>query len=253
MAAEIFWILLVIALGVWLLRRSNNKNNSNNLVDTSTAVNKLEKTTKQPDFFAKIQNHSTDITKTIKNEIDVYENELNKKFSDDLEKKKRLSKFAQDNKLDEALIAIWNEIKYYPNWSNSEDFQSRNKLMISDCIGSKESKNNEKIEIVQFIWEKKPYEIKYIEKKIYLPDDNETNAYFILSEENEEVFSIKTRINYNDYGNSYNCFDISCFKKQGEWYRFLLNSFKVITIQKEKWRVESKYYGAGKIKNNFKD
>ena len=65
--------------------------------------------------------------------------ELDAKFGADIALKEQLSKFALESGLDDALIALWDEVKYYPSWSQREDFTKWNKLALSGIAGSKEN------------------------------------------------------------------------------------------------------------------
>ena len=67
-----------------------------------------------------------------------YELELEKRYSDDVKLKGRLTELARANGLDKALIVLWEEIRYYPAWSKRDDWDKSNTLHLTDIRGSSE-------------------------------------------------------------------------------------------------------------------
>lgn len=225
--------------------------NKKNKVVKPTVEKKMDMNL-QDEFLAKIDDCVTKATSEVQIAVEKHKESFNEKYSQDLEMKKKLSKFARDKKLDSALIAVWNEIKNYPIWAKREDFQKFNKIDISSCTGSEEKNDRNIVKSICFSWKGKNYQIVNVESKSYVPDPD-VYAEFILLENEEEVFGINTSLEYDTVSSYYRCFDIIVFKKKGEWYKFLLDAWRIIEIEKEKMRVGFNYYNADKIKDNFQE
>lgn len=175
-----------------------------------------------------------------------HEHNLEAQFGDDLKLKARLSEFARTNKLDEALIELWEEIKSYPDLSKREDFDKWNKLRITDVYGSSENKNNS----VAFTYGKHGF--KAIEH-VWRGMDNDECVNYSLFEDGEEVFAIDCSVNYSDYGRCCQCYNIVAFRKRGTWAKTLIEFYGRIQIEQKKRSSEFSYYGADKIKSRFQE
>jgi hypothetical protein len=175
-----------------------------------------------------------------------HERDLETQFGDDLKLKARLSKFAQANKLDEALIDLWEEIKNYPEWSNQENFNMRNKLGITEITGSRDNKNNS----VEFTYGRHRFKMT---EHSHRGMENEEYVDYSLSEDGKEVFTIGCSVNYSEYGRSCRCLSIEAFQKRGTWAKTLLEFYGRIQIEQKKCSSEFRYYGADKIKSRFQE
>ncbi len=77
--------------------------------------------------------------------VQQHELELEQQFAGDVKHvklKEQLSQFARMNELDEALIALWEEIEHYPTRSGEVDFDNWNKLNLTGIGGSSEEDTN---------------------------------------------------------------------------------------------------------------
>ncbi len=171
--------------------------------------------------------------------------ELEERFGSDIKLKERLSQFAKDRKLDKALIALWEEIESYPEWSSRENFQELNMLNVSGVSGTKDKDT----ESVKFISGKQYFEVIRRTERGWGSHD-EYWAHFSLTENDDEVFAISCSV---DSRGDCSCFGVSAFKNQGNWAKTLLQYYEQIRIKKEKVRAESKYWGADEIKARFKE
>lgn len=59
--------------------------------------------------------------------------------------------------------------------------------------------------------------------------------------------------NRDEYSTSYSCFDVSAFKKRGNWAKVLLQYHGQIQIAQNKSSAELKYFRADEIKSRFKE
>lgn len=171
--------------------------------------------------------------------------ELDERFADDVRLKERLSQFARDNDLDKALIALWEEIEHYPECSRRGGLGKWNKLHLSGINGTKE-KDTETIEFMQGAQRFK------VKQRTWRGEEGKY-ADFSFLEDGDEVFAITCSVEWNEYVTSYLCFNVSSFKKQGNWAKVLLQYYWQIRIEKSKSSAELKYAGADKIASRFKE
>lgn len=172
--------------------------------------------------------------------------ELDAKFGADIALKEQLSKFALESGLDDALIALWDEVKYYPSWSQREDFTKWNKLALSGIAGSKENDT----ESVAFAGPSSHYRIA---KRGWIGMEGNPYADFAFFEDDEEVFAIRCSVDYGDYGTTFRCHDINALRKRGNWAKDLLAFYKAIRIEAERSRAGFRYHGAENIRKRFEE
>lgn len=178
--------------------------------------------------------------------VQSHKRELEQKFAADVQLKARLSEFARQNGLDAALTALWAEIKNYPAWSTRADFDELNKLCLSEVDG----KRNKHIEEVSFTNEARRYAVSC---RAWHSEEGEMYAAFSFFEDGDEVFAINCSHKYDGYTDYYKCFDVSAFKRRGNWAKALLLWFAQIRVEREKRSVEFGYHGADSIKSRFKE
>ena len=158
--------------------------------------------------------------------------------------KERLSKFARDNGLDKALIALWGEIKNYPAWSTRDDFDKWNKLHLTSIAGSNEGE----ISSVEFTHDAQRFKLS--ERKWY-GIEGESYSDMSFAEDAEEVFAIGCSVEHGEYETSYQCHGVSAFKKRGNWAKVLLEYYGRIQIERNNSSAEFKYFRADEIKSRF--
>lgn len=172
-----------------------------------------------------------------------YEHKLETRFSDDVRLKERLSQFAREQKLDTALIALWEAVEHRPaEW---EGFSAWSK---TEHKG--EGYYDRGIETVSFSHEGRQYSVS---KKAHFVMELGTYADFSLNEDGAEMFAIHCAENYGEYGNSYSHHSVSAFKKRGKWAKLLLQLYSRIQIERNKSSSDSKYFRADKIKDHFEE
>lgn len=176
------------------------------------------------------------------------EKKFEEAYYEDLQLAKKLSVFSEKNKLDRALIAIWEEIMHYPSWSKLENFNQIKNLNISDVVS--ESKDNHKNGKISFLYDDTRYAISLEKAKLYVGD---VYATFCLLENNEDVFIISAMEDSINEFFYYGSTSVKCFKQKGDWAKFLIKAFNEIQISKAKKNIELKKTDADKIKNNFSD
>lgn len=201
----------------------------------------------QPDgdpFMAEVELDRARTDAAIESERRRYEQELETRYSDDLMLKKELSEFAQKNRLDVALIDLWEAIKHYPAWSERDDFEELNKLHLFD-LNEYEDKDTK---LVEFTLDGARFKVGF---RSWYGAEGDGYADFSFFEDGEEVFAIKCSGNYDGDFMHYSCFDVSAFRKRGTWATALLKCHQLIQIESERRSTEYKYYRADEIKSRF--
>lgn len=244
MSAEVFILIVLVAcVAYWYSRRDRADKPSTSLPPVQQAVAPAgpQSQSDVDPFMQQIASEKARTDATVSAALQQHGRELEERFADDVRLKERLSQFARTNELDEALIALWEEIKYYPAWSSRGDFDKWNKLHLSGISGTKE-KDTESVEfmhgtqrftVTQRTW------------------SDESYADFSFLEDGDEVFAIGCSVDYEEYGTSYRCLNVSAFKNRGSWAKMLLQYYGQIQIERNKSSVESKYFLADEIKSRF--
>lgn len=196
------------------------------------------------EFLSAIKKEAQTANKNIEETVTKYKKQLEHKYSDDIALAQKLSNFARKYQLDKALIAIYKAMKYYNKESNCLNIINMEKKITKN--------NGNEITKIYFNWNDNDYIISYYEKRSLTPDGGMI-AYFSLSEKNEEVFKIDSDIEHDEFGTEYRYSNISRFKKKGEWFKFILNSWEILKTADEKMRASWKYCNADTIKDNFSE
>lgn len=242
-----FWII-VVAIIIWCISRGKTTVSSQH---QSLVVKAKDEFVEQDAYLKNIEKIANGVSSEIQNAAAERRNLFEAKYRQDLERKEKLSKFAKTHHLDEILMAVWKEIRPYPNWSKRDDFSRLNKLNLKECV---EIKRDYKDKTISFYWKDKKFEIVYKERSSCVPGDrNYGYADYVLFEEGQKSFGITVSISGNEIGLTYNTFSITAFKKQGEWCNFLLESWKAIKIGEEKRLAEFGCSDTDKIKSDFQD
>lgn len=240
MQPELFFLIALIALIViivcaayWYLHRAK-------LTSTVGALPEADP------FLLKVASDKADIDKAVVTAVQQNENELEQRFPNDVKYVKlmeQLSQFARVNELDEALIALWEEIEHYPEWSSQEDLDKWNKLNLTGIRGS----NEEDTSSVEFIRGDQQFRVR---RRIQSGVEG-TNASLSLFEDDNEVFTIECLFTYSDEEAKHICQRINTFKKRGNWARALLEYYGQVKIEKKKSLNDVKYFCAAEIKSHF--
>ena len=133
----------------------------------------------------------------------------------------RLSEFAKKQELDQALMALWEEIKHYPARAKQKDGnRAWNRLGVEKVGGSEEG---QKI-TVAFSYAAHQYAISSTvrDPKFFFPGDEELVTDFDLLEDGKEVFAISCSKEFDEQGTSNKCLSVNAFKRRGEWAKMLI-------------------------------
>lgn len=206
------------------------------------------------DFMADIQAYSEAKAEEVKRTLEGHEKELEGKYGADLELKGRLADFARQHRLDDGLIALWEEVQHYPGWKKDENFAQWNKLGVTDCEGSEKHEDRGDSKRVAFNLSGIRYEVVQTNRFLF---DGSMHTDFALSENGMLVFGINTGVgnNDNEVETTYSCFDVFAMKKSGTWAKMLLDVLAMHEIEsgKSAARLTHRYFGADQIKGNFQE
>lgn len=198
----------------------------------------------EDNFLQQVASEKTRTDATVTAAAKQHEQELEKRFSEDVKLKEQLSQFARANDLDTALIALWEEIERYPEWSSREDFDRLNKLQLTDLAGSSDKDTKS----VEFMYGGQRFKVT---ARSFTGMSNESYVDYSFFEDGEEVFAIGCTEDYSEYGTSVRCHSISAFKKRGKWAKSLLEHYGRIQIERNKASSQLKYFRADEIKSRF--
>lgn len=185
----------------------------------------------------------------IKKAAEERKQELDEKYSADIKLKNELATFAKKQKLDVALVAVWEAIKYYPSWSKRDDFSQHQVVAGNNWAEEKIKENNQEFQSISFKYNDVPFSIRYRESPSYM--DTGYYVELMLFENNELVFHISGSKDFTDWGSQISAGLIQALKKKGTWAKFLLEAWQSVQIGKQKSETSLQYYGADKIKENF--
>ncbi len=170
------------------------------------------------------------------------------KFGEHRQRKERLVEFARTHRLDVAMIELWEEVKFYPEYAKSERWERLNKLGVTSCTGSRESTNGSDVRTVSFILADIPFELVKTESVSF--DGDGAFADFGLYENGVLVFGVNTSIG-GEFDETYCCFDIFAFKKGGHWATLLLDVRTRRELDEGNRRSALDNFGVDKIEGNF--
>ena len=198
-------------------------------------------------FLQQVVSDKAHIDEAVITAVQQYERELEQRFASDakhIKLKEQLSQFASMNELDEALIALWEEIEHYPTRSSQDDFDW-NKLNLIGIGGSSEGDTNS----VEFV--RGAHRFKVTERT--WSGMKGLNSDLLFFEDGDEVFAIECLVNSGDEGAGHICQRISTFKKRGNWPKVLLEYYGQIKTEKGKSLNAVKYFCAAETKSHFEE
>lgn len=175
-----------------------------------------------------------------------HQRQAEERLSEAHEIMERLGQFARDNEQDKTLIALWEEIKHYPSWSQREDFGRWNKLELADVVGSRK----ENVESVEFTYAGQRFILSARRDHDIVGDSYVELSFY---EDGTEVFAIRCS-EHDKYGvTDYLCDYVSAFKKRGNWAKVLLRLYEQIQIAHKKSSADANDLVAKDIKSRFKE
>lgn len=170
--------------------------------------------------------------------------DLEARFAGDVQLKARLSAFAKQQRLDAALIELWDHIKHFPAWMQRDDFSQYNTLKLLGLSGESQSIDFSRVE---FDYEGQRFKIEGRRSTGY--DSSSVDVIFF--EDGDEVFALAASEGDPDEGERYSVFDIRAFRKAGNWAKVLLDLDARLRIHREKSIAEMGYFRADEIKERF--
>ncbi len=234
--------VIIVCAVYWYLHRAKSVNSSS----LKFGPTKIEALPETDPFLQKIASDKADIDKATILAVQQHENELEQRFASDMKHVKimeQLSQFARVNELDEALIALWEEIKNYPEWSRQEDPDKWNKLNLTGISGL----NDKDTSTVEFMRGAQQFRIsRRVQSGV-----KETIAGLSLFEDDKEVFAIDCLITSCDEEAKHICQRINTFKRRGNWARAILEYYGQLKIEKKNSLNDVKYFCAAEIKSHF--
>ena len=177
--------------------------------------------------------------------VEAHRQDLDEQFSEDLKLKERLAAFAVEQRLDEAIIDLWQELKHYPASYTLPDFRSTERLRVSNV---KASRVND-LESITFTYQGHRYTIAARE----WGGMGDTYRDFALHEDGNEVFGINCSLDQAATAPRYAAYDVTTFRKRGHWARMLLDLHHHLRIRSGIRTAESRYHGAAGIKGRFEE
>jgi hypothetical protein len=240
---QVVLIIIIVCVAYWYLHQAKSSNSSS----LELGATKIEVLPGTDSFLQKVASDKAEIDKATIIAMQQYENELEQRFANDVKYVKlmeRLTQFARVNELDKALIALWEEIENYPEWSGQEDSDKWNKLNLIGISGS----NEEDTSSVEFIRGAQQFRIR---KRVQSGVEEEAIAGLSLFEDDNEVFAIDCLIFSSDEEARYICQRINTFKKRGNWAKTLLECYAQLKIEKKNSLNDVKYFCAAEIKSHF--
>jgi hypothetical protein len=253
MSGELLVILVLSVIAVcvayWYARRAKSDGLSSLQSDVTQPVSPSPEQT-QPEidpFLQQVVSDKAHIDGAVITAVQQHERELEQRFAGDakhVKLKERLSQFASMNELDEALIALWEEIEHYPTRSSEDDFDW-NKLNLIGIGGLSEGDSNS----VEFMRGAQRFKVTERTRS----EVKGLNVDLSFFEDGEEVFAIDCLYNSGDEGVGHICQHISTFKKRGNWPKVLLEYYGQIKIEKGKSLNAVKYFCAAETKTHFEE
>jgi len=245
-------VLSVIAVCVayWYARRAKSDNSLPLKPDVTQPVSPSPEQA-QPEidpFLQQVVSDKAHIDEAVITAVQQHERELEQRFASDakhIKLKEQLSQFARMNELDEALIALWEEIEHYPTRSGEVDFDNWNKLNLIGIGGSSEGDTNS----VEFMRGNQCFKVTERTRS----EMKGLNVDLSFFEDGDEVFAIECLVNSGNEGVGHICQRISTFKKRGNWPKVLLEYYGQIKIEKGKSLNAVKYFCAAETKSHFEE
>ena len=236
-------LVIVVCVAYWYVRRIKSQPEVTESLSPSPAQTRPEIN----QFLQQLASDKAHIDEAVITAVQQHEHELEQRFIDDakyVKLKEQLSQFARMNELDEALIALWKEIRYYPTRSSQDDSDKLNKLNLTGIGGS--SKGD--IDSVEFVRGAQRFKVRERTRG----EIGNLNADLSFFEDDDEVFAIDCLVDSGNEGADYICQCISAFKTRGNWPKVLLEYYGQLNIEKNKSLNAVKYFRADEAKLHFK-
>lgn len=249
----IFFAIFAAAM-IYLTYRNGIKKNKKTLKEElSEIVSSHPKPRDEDPFLSQIIEEQEHAKKEADSAIRQLETDYEQRFGEDKALKERLTKFAKDHGLDRALTDLWEQSKHYHAWSQREDWDKYNKYSWKGITGasSRDKDENKNTDTLSFIDHGTSYTLTRIQTPSFIGDND--NVEFSLVEDGTVVFAVKAELTYSEYGESYSIYNISAFKKQGNWASMLTRCQQINELESKKISLHVQNYEADTIKDRFKE
>jgi hypothetical protein len=251
MDGEIIYGCIILAGLVWWMWRANNPKQPEIRPEPAGIT-----FTKGPDsrpanpgsdpFLDAIEAERLNMEQKAKEEQEVYAKAIEAKVLDDEKLKSRLTKFAQENKLDTALVEVWEEMRSYPAWYDMPSWPELNRMGVENPREEPGKKFSEMI--LHFTYLGSEYRIA--PRELDSSEDDTSYIDLQLLENGEEVFAITCKV-FFDYMTLYRPIDVKAFKKRGNWASMLVQLLAKKKLLSEKSRADWRATAARDIKKRF--
>jgi hypothetical protein len=234
LSADIFLIFLAALIAIWafaLIIQWRQKKKTRN---QELAINY------EPEEFTKRITAAVDnLRSTLESELSRLEDSLKNQSGDVHEKVAERKRLAKELGLDKKLCEIYDEIRFYPSWSKSEDWWPNHRLCeIDNPTGEK--RNND--EFIRFEINNKKYELVYQDEepntRHELGDFHHTYLK-LLDGEGRCLIGINVSVDV-DYIVEFKPFGIAAFLP-GDWMQDILFCYEKFQTNKKRKDIEEKY------------
>jgi len=235
MAADVFGVVIVAVLIWWLWSSRNVRKKTERQSELeSIPSGRVTGTPAQrtDPFLDSIQAERLKAERVSLAEANEYKTAVEAQVSDAQALKAKLGKFARDNRLDEALVELW-DAKY--KWNTLGIEKSR-----------EEKSDDFRNMTVRFSYQGTEYSV------VSRSWSEEEDSYidFQLFEDAEEVFSVSCAVVFGDI-TRYRPLDVTAFKRRGNWASMLIQLIIKKNMEDEKFWVDLKVKNALEIKKRF--
>ncbi len=249
MEIDFVFAAVVVALLVWWIweiRRGKKQGSTEESANPESGKFESEKSLSSDQFLSQITKVRVEAERTVNQLSRQYAQSIEAQVKEDEALKGRLSKFAKENRLDHALIKLWDEVKNYPSWSKRPDFKQYDKLNFDSFGESTESDN-------RLIWFSDGRSKFSIKTRTWSGMDSENYQDFTLLENDDEVFSISTLIDYETHVTSFSPISVNMFKRRGTWALILIEASAKLELASEKSSADWRARLAKDIKDKFSE
>jgi|LauGreDrversion4_2_1035121.scaffolds.fasta_scaffold07745_12 hypothetical protein len=247
----LFYTALILAPLGWLMWRANNPKKKPEPHSEPEGIT-FTKGPGQPapdadPFLDAVEAERTAAERRLRLEQEAYRKAIEAQVLDDEHLKTKLTKFAQENKLDIAIAELWDEMHHYPTWAKRTDWPETNTLGIENPREDDAPDFRDKP--LHFAYQETDYTI--VPRKWSGMEDG-SYMDFQLMENGEEVFAVTCAYEY-DYVATYRPISVNAFKKRGNWASMLIQLFAKMKFESEKRSADWRAKAASDIKERFSE
>jgi hypothetical protein len=204
---ESLWIILALIIGgVWLFWPRSKTSTSEPIVETTEPA----PTRKEIDAAnAEIEKARKTHEQMVRDDRDALKRH-HESLESDRQKLARAQEYLEETGLDRSIPDVWETVQYWPSWVNMPDRWTPPEG-ITDIKGSSQSKEAS----VEWQWKGHHYDIHFIERYNYAPEDDDRLGEIAVSVDGETVCGINCAIGTESY-DSWRCSGVEALKV-GPW------------------------------------